>query len=78
MTIELISAEHFTLQELTDLYNQTRVDYMVPMPMNASRLGEYVRDFDIALSQSCVARASNSEMLGNTSATSGLVELAIS
>jgi ribosomal protein S18 acetylase RimI-like enzyme len=64
MTIELISAEHFTLQELTDLYNQTRVDYMVPMPMNASRLGEYVRDFDIALSQSCVARASNSEMLG--------------
>ena len=64
MTIELIPAEQFTLQELTDLYNQTRVDYMVPMPMNASRLGEYVHDFDIALSQSCVARTSNGEMLG--------------
>ena len=64
MTIELIPAEQFTLQELTDLYNQTRVDYLVPMPMNASRLGEYVHDFDIALSQSCVARSSNGQMLG--------------
>ena len=57
MTIELIPAEKFTLQELTDLYNQTRVDYLVPMPMNANRLGEYVHDFDIDLARSCVARA---------------------
>ncbi|MCI0550479.1 MAG: GNAT family N-acetyltransferase [Anaerolineae bacterium] len=64
MTIELIPAERFTMQELTDLYNQTRVDYMVPMPMNASRLGEYVHDFDIDLSQSCVARAADGQMLG--------------
>jgi ribosomal-protein-alanine N-acetyltransferase len=64
MTIELISAEQFTLQELTDLYNQTRVDYLVPMPMNASRLGDYVHDFDINLSQSCVARAADGQMLG--------------
>lgn len=64
MMIELIPAEQFTMQELTDLYNQTRVDYMVPMPMNASRLGEYVRDFDIDLSQSCVARATDGQMLG--------------
>ncbi|HKY52865.1 MAG TPA: GNAT family N-acetyltransferase [Anaerolineales bacterium] len=64
MTIEFISAEQFTLQELTDLYNQTRVDYLVPMPMNASRLEEYIRDFDIALSQSCVARAGDGPMLG--------------
>ena len=64
MTMELISAQQFTLQELTDLYNQTRVDYMVPMPMNASRLGEYVHDFDIDLSQSCVARATNGQTLG--------------
>jgi len=64
MTIELIPAEQFTLQELTDLYNQTRVDYLVPMPMNASRLGEYVHDFDIDLSQSCVARVADGQMLG--------------
>jgi len=64
MTIERIPAEQFTLQKLTDLYNQTRVDYLVPMPMNDSRLKEYIQDFDIALSQSCVARAANGQMLG--------------
>ena len=64
MTMEIISADHFTIQELTDLYNQTRVDYMVPMPMSADRLGEYIHDFDVDLHQSCVARAANSEVLG--------------
>jgi len=64
MTIELISAERFSMQELTELYNQTRVDYLVPMPMNADRLGEYVHDFDIDLTHSCVARSADGEMLG--------------
>jgi ribosomal protein S18 acetylase RimI-like enzyme len=64
MTIELISAERFTLQELTELYNQTRVDYLVPMPMNAERLAEYIHDFDIDLAHSCVARAADGQMLG--------------
>jgi len=64
MTIELISAEHFTMQELTELYNQTRVDYLVPMPMNADRLAEYVHDFDIDLAHSCVARSAQGQMLG--------------
>jgi ribosomal protein S18 acetylase RimI-like enzyme len=64
MTIELIPADRFSLQELTDLYNQTRVDYLVPMPMNASRLGDYVHDFDIDLAQSCVARSIDGEALG--------------
>lgn len=64
MTIELISAAHFTMQQLTELYNQTRVDYLVPMPMNAERLGEYVHDFDIDLTHSCIARAAEGEMLG--------------
>jgi ribosomal protein S18 acetylase RimI-like enzyme len=56
MTIEIVSADRFTLQELTDLYNRTRVDYLIPMPMNADRLGEYVHDFDVDLRHSCVAR----------------------
>ena len=64
MTIELISAAKFTIQELTDLYNQTRVDYLVPMPMNAGRLAEYIRDFDVDLIRSCVARAANGQILG--------------
>jgi ribosomal protein S18 acetylase RimI-like enzyme len=64
MTIELISVAKFTIQELTDLYNQTRVDYLVPMPMNAGRLAEYIRDFDVDLSCSCVARATDSQVLG--------------
>ena len=64
MTIELIPAEKFTLQELTDLYNQTRVDYLVPMPMNANRLGDYIHDFDIDLARSCVARTADGEVLG--------------
>jgi ribosomal protein S18 acetylase RimI-like enzyme len=64
MTIEIIAADHFTLQELTELYNQTRVDYLVPMPMNADRLGEYVHDFDIDLHYSCVARDTDGQVLG--------------
>ena len=64
MTIELISAAKFTIQELTDLYNQTRVDYLVPMPMSAERLAEYIRDFDVDLARSCVARAAHGQVLG--------------
>ena len=64
MTIELLSAAKFTIQELTDLYNQTRVDYLVPMPMNAGRLAEYIRDFDVDLTCSCVACAANGQILG--------------
>ena len=64
MTLEIIPADAFTIQELTDLYNQTRVDYLVPMPMNADRLNEYVKDFDVDLHQSCVACDTNGQVLG--------------
>lgn len=64
MTIEIIPADKFTIQELTDLYNQTRVDYMVPMPMSVDRLAEYVRDFNVDLTQSCVARDADGQILG--------------
>jgi len=64
MSIEIIPADRFTIQELTDLYNQTRVDYLVPMPMNADRLSEYVHDFSVDLSQSCVARDASGKVLG--------------
>ncbi|MBL8102452.1 MAG: GNAT family N-acetyltransferase [Anaerolineales bacterium] len=48
-------ASQFTLDELTGIYNQTRVDYMVPMPMNAARLAEYISVYDVDLDHSLVA-----------------------
>jgi ribosomal protein S18 acetylase RimI-like enzyme len=56
MPIELTKAANYTIQELVDAYNQTRVDYMVPMPMNAARLAEYIQIYDLDLEQSLVAK----------------------
>ena len=53
--IELIPASQFSIGELTSIYNQTRVDYMVPMPMNAERLAEYIETYDVDLERSLVA-----------------------
>jgi ribosomal protein S18 acetylase RimI-like enzyme len=54
--IKLIPASRFTVQQLTEIYNQTRVDYMVPMPMNEARLTEYINTYDVDLEHSLVAR----------------------
>ncbi|MCB9004151.1 MAG: GNAT family N-acetyltransferase [Ardenticatenaceae bacterium] len=54
--MELITADKFTSEELTEAYNQTRVDYLVPMPMNVARLREYVQTYDVALQHSFVAQ----------------------
>lgn len=55
MSLTLAPASHFSLETLTEAYNQTRVDYIVPMPMNAVRLAEYIRVYDIKMAQSVVA-----------------------
>ena len=52
---QLIPASRFTLDELTGIYNQARVDDMVPMPMNAARLAEYISVYDVDLEHSLVA-----------------------
>jgi ribosomal protein S18 acetylase RimI-like enzyme len=52
----LVPASHFSIQTLTDAYNKTRVDYMVPMPLNASRLAQYIRIYDIDVENSVVAK----------------------
>ena len=57
--VKLIPASEFTLDELTGIYNQTRVDYMVPMPMNAARLAEYISVYDVDLEHSLVAMQEN-------------------
>ena len=51
----LVPASQFSIQSLTDAYNQTRVDYMVPMPLNAARLTEYIQIYDIDMERSVVA-----------------------
>jgi ribosomal protein S18 acetylase RimI-like enzyme len=63
MSIKLTKASNYTIEELTEAYNQTRVDYMVPMPMNASRLREYINIYDVDLDQSLVA-LENNKMVG--------------
>jgi ribosomal protein S18 acetylase RimI-like enzyme len=62
--IKLIPASRFTFEQLTAIYNQTRVDYMVPMPMNPARLAEYVATYDVDLDHSLVAATLDGEMLG--------------
>ena len=51
----LLPADLFDYARLVDAYNQTRVDYLVPMPLNAARFQEYSRVYDISLPHSNVA-----------------------
>ena len=53
--MKLIPATEFSLQELADAYNETRIDYIVPMPMTVERLRNYVQVYDVDLSCSCAA-----------------------
>lgn len=62
--IRLIPACQYTIEQLAAIYNQTRVDYMVPMPMNAARLAEYIATYDVKLEHSFVAVGEREEMLG--------------
>lgn len=59
-----VPASQYSIQELTDAYNQTRVDYIVPMPMSAKRLQDYVDTYDISLEDSVVTVDESEEMLG--------------
>ena len=56
-------ASEFTIEELVHAYNQTRVDYIVPMPMNARRLNEYIKNYDVKMEHSAVAM-SGDQILG--------------
>jgi ribosomal protein S18 acetylase RimI-like enzyme len=61
--MQIVSADHFTFEQLTEAYNQTRVDYLIPMPMNVARLREYAHVYDVNLACSCVA-VDETNMLG--------------
>lgn len=60
----LIPVSQFTDEQLAAIYNQTRVDYLVPMPMNAARLAEYIKTYDVSRENSLVAQTRDGEMLG--------------
>ena len=62
--VKLIPVSQFTDEQLASIYNQTRVDYMVPMPMNAVRLAEYIKTYDVSREHSLVAQTYDGEMLG--------------
>ena len=62
--IKLLPISRFTDEQLAAIYNQTRVDYMVPMPMNASRLAEYMATYDVSREYSLVATTQDDKMLG--------------
>jgi ribosomal protein S18 acetylase RimI-like enzyme len=53
-SIQLVPASSFSIDQLVAAYNQTRVDYLVPMPMNAARLAEYIHIYDVDLDRSRV------------------------
>jgi len=54
-SLQLVPASSFSIDQLVAAYNQTRVDYLVPMPMNAARLAEYIHVYDVDLDHSQVA-----------------------
>ena len=62
--VKLIPVSDFTDEQLAAIYNQTRVDYLVPMPMNATRLAEYIKTYDVSREHSRVAQTHDGEMLG--------------
>ena len=61
---ELIPASNFSADELAEIYNAGRVDYIVPMPMNAKRMQNYVRTYDIDLDASTVIFDPNHQPAG--------------
>ncbi len=59
----LVSATHFSSAQLARIYSAARVDYIVPMSMNAEALEAYLRHYDLDLEASFVAlNAADQEM----------------
>lgn len=50
-----VSTSQYNFTELADIYSRAREDYIVPMPMNARRMEDYVTAYDVDLASSFVA-----------------------
>ncbi len=59
-----IPADRYNFEQLADIYNESRVDYIVPMPMNAKRMADYVHQYAVDLSGSVVAINKEQQIAG--------------
>jgi len=59
-----VSADQFSLDELTRIYNEARSDYMIPMSMKPVEMDAYLRHYDVRLDASFVALNTNDEEMG--------------
>ena len=50
-----VATSAYTFDDLAMIYSDARTDYIVPMPMNGKRMGEYVAAYDVDLNASLVA-----------------------
>lgn len=58
-----VPTSRYTFAELADVYNRAREDYIVPMPMNARRMQQYVTAYDIDLDMSFLAMEPDEEII---------------
>jgi ribosomal protein S18 acetylase RimI-like enzyme len=59
-----VPCNQYTYAELAEIYNQSRVDYIVPMPMNPRRMEAYISSYDIDLGASAVVYDGEGLMAG--------------
>lgn len=52
---EAVPTSNYNYTELADIYSRAREDYIVPMPMNAKRMEQYIVAYDVNLDASIVA-----------------------
>ncbi len=62
--LHIVTCTQFSFDQLAAIYNDTRIDYIVPMPMNGRRMKDYVRDYDVDLADSVVVREDGDRPIG--------------
>jgi GNAT superfamily N-acetyltransferase len=63
-TLYAVPASRYTYEELAQIYEAGRVDYIVPLPMNMRRMKDYIYTYDIDLERSVVAVNANGDPVG--------------
>lgn len=59
-----IPADRYNFEQLANIYNESRVDYIVPMPMNAKRMADYATQYAVDLAASVVAINKEQQIAG--------------
>ena len=59
-----VPASQYNFDELAEIYNQTRIDYIVPMPMNGKRMKEYTDNYDLDLDLSVIVTSEDGTPMG--------------